>query len=202
MTGSFAGRARAYGIASALMLLVRLVLASLAVASGAEIDGARSRITVRVYKTGLFSVLAHNHEISAPIESGEVEQSGSPSVELRVDAHKLRVLDPDASDDTRAQIQRTMEGPEVLDPDHFPEIHFRSTNIEAAGADHWVVHGNLDLHGQTRPVALELVLKDGLYRGSATLKQTAFGITPVSIAGGTVKVKDEVKVEFEIALVK
>jgi hypothetical protein len=28
------------------------------------------------------------------------------------------------------------------------------------------------------------------------------GITPVTVAGGTVKVKDEVKIEFEIALVK
>lgn len=27
-------------------------------------------------------------------------------------------------------------------------------------------------------------------KGSATLKQTAFGITPVTVKGGTVKVKD------------
>ena len=33
-------------------------------------------------------------------------------------------------------------------------------------------------------------------------KQTAFGITPGTVAGGTVKVKDLVKVEFDIALVK
>jgi len=32
------------------------------------------------------------------------------------------------------------------------------------------------------------------------LKQTEFGITPVKVAGGTVKVKDEVKVAFSIAL--
>jgi hypothetical protein len=47
-----------------------------------------------------------------------------------------------------------------------------------------------------------VTLKDACYRGSATLKQTDFGITPVTVAGGTVKVKDEVKIEFEIALVK
>jgi hypothetical protein len=35
-----------------------------------------------------------------------------------------------------------------------------------------------------------------------TLKQTDFGITPVTVVGGTVKVKDEVKIEFEIALMK
>jgi len=35
--------------------------------------------------------------------------------------------------------------------------------------------------------------QDGRYRGSTTLKQTDFGIALVNVAGGTVKVKDEVK---------
>jgi hypothetical protein len=30
------------------------------------------------------------------------------------------------------------------------------------------------------------------------LRQKDFGITPVSVAGGSVKVKDEVRIEFEI----
>lgn len=166
------------------------------------IDSPHSKMTVRVYKTGFFSALAHNHEIDAPIESGEVSQSENPSVDLRVDARKLRVLDPEASENTRADIQKTMQGPQVLDADHFPEIHFMSTAVESKGTDVWVVHGNLDLHGQIHPVMVEVTLKDGIYRGSTILKQTMFGITPVKIAGGTVKVKDELKVEFEIALVK
>jgi len=64
------------------------------------------------------------------------------------------------------------------------------------------VHGNLALHGKDHLIAVEVTLKDERYRGSATLKQTDFGITPVTVAGGTVKVNDEVKVEFDIALVK
>ena len=39
---------------------------------------------------------------------------------------------------------------------------------------------------------------NGSYHGSARLRQTEFGITPVSIADGSVKVKDEVRIEFEI----
>jgi len=65
-----------------------------------------------------------------------------------------------------------------------------------------VVSATLDLHGQTHPVTVEVTRKDGLYRGSATLKQTASGITPVAIAGGTVRVKDDLKIEFEIALAR
>ncbi len=92
---------------------------------------------------GFFSAFAHNHEILAPIQSGEVKESGSPSVELHVDARKLRVLDPEASDSTRAQIQETMLGTQVLDVGHFPEIRFQSTQLEPKGPDHWIVHGNL-----------------------------------------------------------
>lgn len=166
------------------------------------IDGAHSSLKVRVSKSGFFSVFAHNHDIKAPIESGEVKEAGNPSVELRVDARKMSVLDPEASADTRAQIQKTMLGPQVLDTEHYPEIHFQSTEVEAKGTDHWLVHGTLDLRGQSHPVTVDVSLKDGVYRGTAALKQTDFGIKPVTVAGGTVKVKDEVRVEFEIALVK
>jgi polyisoprenoid-binding protein YceI len=181
-------------------LLVSLAGPAFAGDEARLIDCAHSTITVYVYKTGILAGLAHNHEIEAPIAWGEVKDSNTPSVELRVDSTKLRVLDPEASDGTRATILATMRGAEVLDVDHFPGIHFRSTGVEPNGVEHWIVHGNLDLHGQTHPVSFEVALKDGLYQGAATLKQTGFGITPVKVAGGTVKVKDEVKVAFSIAL--
>jgi polyisoprenoid-binding protein YceI len=38
------------------------------------------------------------------------------------------------------------------------------------------------------------------FKGSTTIRQTDFGITPIKIAGGIVRVKDDVKVEFEIVL--
>lgn len=171
-------------------------------ASHRAIDGEHSSLKIHVSKSGFFSAFAHNHDIEAPIASGDVQSTGNPSVELRVDARKLRVLDPEYSENTRAQIQKTMEGPQVLDADRFPDIHFLSTEVEAKGADHWVVRGTLDLHGQSHPVTVDVTLKDGLYRGSATFKQTAFGITPVTVAGGTVKVKDELKIEFAIAVLQ
>jgi polyisoprenoid-binding protein YceI len=167
---------------------------------GRAIDRDHSSLTIHVSKSGFFSAFAHNHDIEAPISSGEVQVSGNASVELRVDARKLRVLDTETSQSTRAQIQKTMEGPQVLDADRFPDIHFLSTEVEPKGTDHWLIHGILDLHGESHPVTVDVTFKDGFYRGSASFKQTAFGITPVTIAGGTVKVKDELKVEFAIAL--
>ncbi|HEX2663564.1 MAG TPA: YceI family protein [Candidatus Acidoferrum sp.] len=186
-------------VLSAWFCLTPLAAAS---SDAREIDSAHSTITVRVYKSGFLSAFGHNHEIQAPIQSGQVKESGDLSVVLRVDALKLRVLDPEASESTRAQIQETMLGAQVLDADRFPEIRFQSTEIEPRGLEQWIVHGNLTLHGTQRPVSFEVILKGGHYRGSVPLKQTDFGIKPVTVAGGTVKVKDEVKIEFEIALMK
>jgi len=162
-----------------------------------EIDTARSVLTVRVYKTGLFSAFAHDHEIRAPIQKGFIDETKS-SVEFAVDARTLRVLDPKVSDSDRAEIQGTMLGPSVLDSEKFTEIRFRSISVERRGEGKWMVSGDLTLHGQTHPVKAEVEGRDGHYTGTAQLRQTDFAIKPVSIAGGSVKVKDEVRVEFEL----
>ena len=165
-------------------LLSLLILACIAV-QGQEhrqIDVQKSKLTVRVYKSGLFSAFAHDHEITAPITHG-VFQEANPSVELTVDARKLRVVDPEVSDKDRTEIQATMLSAKVLEAEKFPEISFRSSKIEGLGGDKWAVQGDLTLHG---------------HRGSATVLQKDFGIEPIRIAGGSVKVKNEVRIEFEI----
>ena len=161
------------------------------------IDSDKSVLTVRVYKTGLFSAFAHDHEIRAPIERGSFEEQ-KRTVEFRVKSGELKVLDPDGSDSERSQVQHTMLSPKVLDPEKFPEISFHSTSIESAGQGKWNVQGDLTLHGQTHAVKVEVEGASGNYRGSARLKQTDFGITPITIGGGSIKVKDEVRIEFEI----
>jgi polyisoprenoid-binding protein YceI len=166
------------------------------------IDVNKSSLKIRVFKSGAFSAFAHDHEIQAPIEEGKIDSSVSPSVRLQVDSRKMRVLDPDISADKRAEIQHTMEGSAVLDAALFPEISYRSTAITKTGEGNWEVHGELSLHGKNRPVVVPVSFEGGHYRGSASLKQSEFGISPISIAGGSVKVKDEVKIEFDIVPVK
>jgi polyisoprenoid-binding protein YceI len=163
------------------------------------IDAAKSVMTVRVYKTGVFSALGHDHQITAPVSGGKVDAKAG-EVELRVKAGALKVSDPGVSDKDRVEIQTTMLGTEVLDAQHNAEIVFKSTGAEPAGAGAWTVHGNLTLHGQTRPVTVAVRESTGHYTGTASLKQSDFGIKPVTAGGGTVKVKDEIKIEFDIQL--
>jgi YceI-like domain len=185
----------------AAALFFRPLLPAVAVpAPEMAIDILRSVVKVNVGSAGIFSVFAHDHVIAAPLAQGRLQTSGSPEVDLRFDVRALTVLDPELSPEDRAQVQRTMEGPQVLDVERHPEIRFRSTAVEPKGADLWSVQGTLDLHGQTRPLRVKVALRDGRYRGSVTLRQTDFGIVPVRLAGGTVRVRDEVRVEFEIVV--
>jgi hypothetical protein len=188
-------------VAKRLVIAAWLLLAPCdAVAQQRAIDTARSRMTIRVFRSGFFSAFGHNHTIEAPIADGVVLSGESPFVSLRIESRALKVLDPDLAVDKRAEVQKTMLGPDVLGVARFPDIRFQSSAVQKDGAAKWIVRGELMLHGQTRPVTVRVEERDGLYRGQATLKQRDFGITPVSVAGGTVRVKDEVKIEFEIAL--
>jgi polyisoprenoid-binding protein YceI len=91
-----------------------------------------------------------------------------------------------------------MLGPEVLDSARFPEITFESTSVEPRGPEQFLVRGELSLRGLTHPVLATVSRGPRRYTGTGTLKQRDFGITPISIAGGTVKVKDELKIDFDI----
>jgi hypothetical protein len=193
---------RLTNLASGLLLIAGWIAPGSLLAQPQPIDVNKSSLTIRVFKSGVFSAFAHDHEIQAPIAEGAIDSSVNPSVQLRLDSRKMRVLDPGISPDSRAQIQHTMEGVAVLDVEHFPEISYRSTAITKTGDAHWEVHGDLSLHGKTQPVLVVVSLVGGHYRGSAAFKQTTFGITPIRIAGGSVKVKDEVKIEFDILPVR
>ena len=82
-----------------------------------------------------------------------------------------------------------------------PTISFRSTAIDDADPNRWTVTGNLGLRGQTHPIVVHVLRTDAThFSGTATIRQTAFGITPIKIAGGVVSVKDDVNVEFDIVL--
>jgi polyisoprenoid-binding protein YceI len=163
-----------------------------------NIDTQKSTLTIHVGKTGAFSAVGHEHEIHAPIHSGTADTGARPAVEIHVNARELRVLDKDASEKERAEAQKTMLGPEVLDSEAHQDIVFKSTAADAAGQGRWTLRGNLTLRGQTRPVTVQLTLKDGRYTGEAKVKQTDFGITPPGKAG--VRAKDELKIEFDVRL--
>lgn len=176
---------------------IRLCAAAQGEAHARPIDAHTSKLIVHVSKAGLFSAFGDNHEIEVAISEGSVDE-GAGRVRFDVESSRMKVLDPQLSPDKRQQVQERMLGPDVLDVARFPRIKFESISVQQLGPGRLQLRGQLSLHGVTRPLIVNVQTGNGHYTGNAILKQRDFGITPVTIAGGTVKVKDELKVEFDI----
>ena len=152
---------------------------------------------VRVQVGAVFGLRRQSHHQGAD-RRGSISDDSPLKVDLTVRSADLRVLDPDLSANKRAEVQARMISAEVLDVMKFPEIAFTSTSVEPAGADRWTITGRLTIHGQTRTITFAVSRANGRYRGDVLIKQRDFGIEPIRIAAGAVKVKDELKVEFDI----
>lgn len=176
-----------------LVLGIALVGTGPVFAKDKPIDTEHSSITIHVGKSGLFSVAGHDHEVVAPIAEGALDHSEPGHIWFRIEAAKVTVL----PEQDQAEVQSAMKG-QVLEIKSFPEIRFESIAIAKVGDGRWASTGNLTLHGRTKVITVQVQRKKEGYTGRTKIRQTQFGIQPVSAAGGTIKVKDELEIEFVI----
>jgi len=179
-----------------IFLLTGLKLAAQSQENAAP-KAQQSAVTIHVFKTGLFSGFAHNHVVLAPVGGASMDPEGLKA-EVSFAVKDMRVLDPDVSAKDRAEIQSTMLGPKVLDAAKYPEIRFKSSRIEQTAPEHYKVTGTLELHGASKQLSFEVTGAPEHYHGATKLKQSDFRIKPISLFGGSVKVKDELELEFDI----
>lgn len=170
----------------------------------------QSRFSVQAFAEGMFSAFGHDPVIAIRDFTGEA-RCASPSLEaaslrVTVRAGSLAVADA-KSDKDRREIERAMHE-DVLESAVYPDIVFESTDVAASrlarGRYRVRIVGDLTLRGVTRNnlwvYAKVIMLEDGLRaEGEFTLRQTDYGIKPFSAAGGTMKVKNELKFSFDIA---
>ena len=173
-----------------------------------RIDAGQSHFTVRAFAGGFLSALAHDHTIAVRDFEGNTEFTFGTvepaSLQMTIKAASLAVVDK-ISEKDRLKIEATMRD-EVLEVSNFPEITFKSNNVTATktgeGQYQSRISGEISLHGVSRPLTITSQLEFGdklLHaKGNFALKQSSFGIKPVSVAGGTIKVKDEIKFVFDI----
>jgi polyisoprenoid-binding protein YceI len=192
-----------------LAAVLFLAAAAAAAPSAFSVDEAKSVVRIHVGKAGAFSFAGHRHEITGRVTGSVRVDAGDPaasSVELAFPTGRLVVLPENEPGADAPKVQEIMLGPRVLDAARFPRIVFRSRQVSAAaaGAGTWQlqVAGDLSLHGVTRPVTVPMrasLSGDTLTAtGQASLKQSDYGIEPVSAGAGTVRVKDELSLDFEV----
>ena len=172
-------------------------------------DAKVSTFLVRAFPTRIVSAFGHSPTIAVPDFEGEVKWSSSSledaSLRMVVQASSLAVTD-DISKSDRSEIERRMNE-EVLETDGFPEIIYECSQLSSIqkmgeGSFTAVLNGDLTLHGVTlnQAISARLTLKGDTLRaaGEFSIRQSDYEIRPVSAAGGTVKLKDELKLSFDI----
>jgi polyisoprenoid-binding protein YceI len=172
-----------------------------------------SAVQVHIGKAGLLSFAGHLHEVLAPV-SGTVTADqlnlSASSVDLTFAAARLRVSPEGVPSLDTPKVEDVMHGPEGLDVLRFPEIHFRSKSATgrqtSSGVFDLSLTGDLTLHGVTREISLPVrVTLEGntlTATGKGTLRHDQFGMKPVSVAGGAVKVANEIRLDFRVVAVR
>ena len=172
------------------------------------IDPGVSRLTIRAFATGFLSAFGHNPVISVRAMSGSAEVADDTlegsALHVAVKADSLGV-ENDIDDKDRKEMQRTMEE-EVLEAKRFPEIAYECSRISGdrtgEGQFTFVLQGDLTLHGVIRnePISGRAFITGDLLRASGefVLHLSDYQIKPVSAVGGGLKLKDEIKINFDV----
>jgi polyisoprenoid-binding protein YceI len=176
-----------------------------------SIDNQKSKIEIQVARDGFLKAFGHDHLVSATQFAGEVKMDPAKiedsSVSFIVETASLKVIDPGESEKERNEVQATMLGDQVLDAGHYPQIKFSSSSVKSKSNSNGVfelqVEGILNLLGAAKsmPVPVRVQIgDDGTLTADAeiSLLQSDFGIAPYKAAGGTVRVKDRLKLTFHI----
>jgi polyisoprenoid-binding protein YceI len=121
-------------------------------------------------------------------------------LDIRVDAASVLLGDAEWEDTVRSW--------RFLDTKRWPQARYRSRSVEKLGADHGIVRGDLELHGQSRPLDIAFRLnklasdpytfkRTAGFSATATLKRSDYGMDKVLSAVG-----DEVQLRLEAAFVR
>jgi polyisoprenoid-binding protein YceI len=139
------------------------------------------------------------HDLVIDVNSWEatLEVGDNSSLALSADPTSLHVREGKGGmqalkDDDKEDIRKTIDK-DVLKK---KSISFQSSSVESSG-DGLKVSGDLEMGGKTQPVTFDVTESGGTVSGSATIKQSDWGIKPYSALFGALKVNDEVTVVVE-----
>lgn len=166
-----------------------------------HIDRAHSQVGFSVRHLGLSRVRGRFEDFTGSITVGT--EPGDAEVEATIQAASVNTDEPNRDQHLRSA--------DFLDVEHHPTVAFRSTAVREGGG-HWLVDGELTLHGVARPVVLDAEI-EGIGSDTAGNLRVAFtGRTQVDrgdfglrwnqpLDGGGVLVGKRVTIELEVQAV-
>ena len=179
-----------------------------AAASGAMvlvIDPAQSEVVVTVRRGGALARFGHDHVVASRGSEGFAAPSAGRADfhfrldQMTVDEAALRRaanLDTQPSADAIAGTRTNMLT-RVLEAERFPLVVLAARQL--AGAP---LQLSITLHGVTRTVAaptrIDTTPEGMVASGTLQLRQSDFGITPMSVMGGAMTVQDTMELRYRI----
>jgi hypothetical protein len=181
-----------------------------------RIDPTSSLVAVEVRRAGSLARLGHDHVVASHDVQGYVEPDDGRA-DLYVPLDRLAVDEPDLRKEAGFDTEPTAEAiagtrrnmlEKTLEADRFPfvSISVRGVDLGRAAARTAKLDSDVDvtitLHGVTRQERIPLQIEAGAegiqVTGRVTLKQSDFGIVPLSILSGAIQVQDSVDLRFRI----
>jgi polyisoprenoid-binding protein YceI len=172
------------------------------------IDTRASQFTVQAFANGLIAVVAHSPKLAIRNWMGEVHLANDNlqalSIRARIKADSVEVLDELRESDRRT-LYRVMNE-EVLETARFPEVVFESSDTQSEKLREDLyrlkVRGKLTFHGVSNDhtfIAQTSVAADSARAyGEFKVRQSDYNVRIASIAGGHIKLQDELKFSFYI----
>jgi polyisoprenoid-binding protein YceI len=183
-----------------------------------QVDSAASRIYVKV---GSATRIGHPHGVEGGLKSGKISLGGEGELVFDMNSFKADTQEArkkvglegkKVTENEAKKVNEAMLSGDVLDVGSFPTAAYKITTIKAAEKQEagavglYQVAGRLTLHGAEKPLQFKAKLehtdKEGIFTlsGSFTIKQSHYGMTPYSAAGGLAKVADELEISAELLL--
>ncbi len=174
-----------------------------------RIDARRSEFTVQAFSEGMLSFMGHNPTFAVRRYGGEVQFSADnqsvDSMLLVVETETLQLLD-NVKEKDAAEIENAMLD-DVLETRRFTEIVLVSKDVKMRQVAQTKflaeITGELSLHGVTlrNRIEVEAEISNENLRawGEFWLRQSDYNIKQYKALGGSLRVKDAVKVSFDIA---
>jgi len=171
------------------------------------IDSAASLITVVVRRGGPMARFGHDHVVAARALTGfAAPDAGRTDVQFRLDQMSVdeAALRSEAGFDTQPDADaiagtRTNMLTRVLEAERYPMVLLHAER-SAPASD--AMRLSITLHGVTRTMEVPVRFDNGAgsvaASGSLALLQSDFGITPMSVLGGAIKVEDQLELRFHI----
>ena len=174
-----------------------------------RVDPAESLVAIEVRRAGSLARLGHDHVVASHDVTGYIAPE-----EGRADAYvalaRMQVDEPELRKEAGFDTQPTesdIEGTRgnmlnhVLEADKFPFALIAVTGADAKDRNA-TISVSITLHGHMRtlqvPAEIDADANNITVAGKLAFNQTDFGITPYSLLGGAIAVKDGLELRFRI----